>query len=173
MLKRSGFRRPEVVRTPSAPARPLARPVRVADCSGMAQPMAKPEPQRNPHLLSMARGRPCLLRTAACNFDNSTTVAAHSNLLAHGKGRGRKADDCFSVWACARCHAWLDSSYSADFYDKEEAFMVALVAQVDEWKAIAESTATNPKDRAAAQWALDRLAVSRSSINQPGEIREL
>lgn len=158
MLKRSGFRRLEVVRMPATAPRPLVRPVNIADCSGMAQPMAKPEPQRNPHLLSMARGRPCLLRTAVCNFDNSTTVAAHSNLLAHGKGRGRKADDCFSVWACARCHAWLDGSYSADFSDKEQAFMVALVAQVDEWKAIAISAQASPKDRASASWALDRIS---------------
>lgn len=143
---------------PTPAPRPLTRPVNVADCSGMAQPMAKSEPQRNPHLLSMARGRPCLLRTAVCNFDNSTTVAAHSNLLAHGKGRGRKADDCFSVWACARCHAWLDSSYSADFSDKEEAFMLALIAQVDEWKAISISAAASPKDRAAAFWALERIS---------------
>lgn len=157
MLKRSGFKRLPVVFMPAAPVRPLERPVNLADCSGMAQPMAKPEPQRNAYLLSMARGRPCLLRTRVCNFDNSTTVAAHSNLLAHGKGRGRKADDCYTVWACARCHTWLDSSYDAEFAEKEEAFMRALLAQADEWKAIAGSTASSPKDRAAAQWALQRL----------------
>lgn len=158
MLKRSSFRRPELVRMPASAPRPLTRPVNVADCSGMGRPLAKPEPQRNPHLLSMARGRPCLLRAAVCNFDASTTVAAHSNLLAHGKGRGRKADDCFSVWACARCHTWLDSSYDADFSEKESAFMAALVAQVDEWKAIADSAGSSPKDRAAALWALERIS---------------
>ena len=173
MLKRSGFKRLQMVHMPPSVPQRLERPVVMADCSAMSQPMAKPEPQRNPHLLSMAHGRPCLLRTSACNFDTSTTVAAHSNLLIHGKGRGRKADDCYSVWACARCHAWLDGSYSAEFADKEEAFMSALVAQVDEWKAIADSTSTNSKDRAAAQWALDRLNVSRSLINQPGATREL
>lgn len=166
MLKRSGFRRLEVVHMPPAPPRPLTRPVNLADCSGMAQPMAKPEPQRNPHLLSMARGRPCLILSRLCNQDTSTTVAAHSNLLAHGKGRGRKADDCYSVWACARCHTWLDSSYDADFSDKESAFQAALVAQVDEWKAIADSAASSPKDRAAAQWALVRL--NRSPAEETG-----
>lgn len=35
--------------------------------------------------------------------------------------------------------------------------MVALVAQVDEWKAIADSAGSSPKDRAAALWALERL----------------
>lgn len=157
MLKRSGFKRPEFERAPpSAPAR-ASRAAVMADCATPARSMPKSEPQRNPHLLSMARGRPCLLRTAMCSFDTTTTVAAHSNLLAHGKGRGRKADDCYSVWACARCHTWLDSSYDADFSEKEEAFMRALVAQVDEWKAISASAASSPKDSAAATWALQRL----------------
>jgi hypothetical protein len=156
-MKRSGFKRLQVVHMPPTPAKRLERPVVFADCSVMQQPQAKPAPQRNPHLLSMARGRPCLLRTRVCSYDNSTTVSAHSNLLAHGKGRGRKADDCYSVWACARCHAWLDSSYDAGFEEKEAAFMRALVAQADEWKAIAGSTVSSPKDRTAALWALQRL----------------
>ena len=156
-MKRSSFKRLPVVYMPPTPAKRLERPVVMADCSVMQQPQVKPEAQRNPHLLSMANGRPCMLRTRVCNFDDSTTVAAHSNLLAHGKGRGRKADDCYTVWACARCHTWLDSSYDADFAEKEQAFMVALVAQVEEWKSIAESAASSPKDRAAAVWALERL----------------
>lgn len=162
-MKRSGFKRLEVVHMPPSVPRRLERPVVMADCSAMSQPMAKPEPQRNDHLLSMARGRPCLLRTRLCNFDANTTVAAHSNLLAHGKGRGRKADDCYTVWACARCHTWLDSSYDADFSEKEAAFMSGLVAQVDEWKAIADSAASSPKDRAAAKWALQRLQAPQEA----------
>lgn len=158
MLKRSGFKRLVVVHMPPTPAKRLERPVVMADCSAMAQPQVKPEPQRNPHLLSMARGRPCLLRVpGVCNYDNTTTVAAHSNLLAHGKGRGRKADDCYSVWACSRCHTWLDSSYDAEFEEKEAAFMSGLVAQVEEWKAIDGSAGSSPKDRTAARWALARL----------------
>lgn len=43
--------------------------------------------QRNPHLLKMAQGEPCLLRIpGVCNGDSDTTVAAHSNQSAHGKG---------------------------------------------------------------------------------------
>ncbi|MGJ7555908.1 nuclease domain-containing protein [Variovorax sp. RB3P1] len=156
-MKRSGFKRLEVVHMPPSVPRRLERPPVMADCSAMQQPHAKPEPQRNPHLLSMARGRPCLLRTTVCSYDTTTTVAAHSNLLAHGKGRGRKADDCYSVWACARCHAWLDGSYDAEFEEKESAFMRALMAQADEWKAIADSAVATAKDRGAAQWALKRL----------------
>lgn len=162
-MKRSSFKRLQVVHMPPTPAKRLERPVVLADCSVMQQPQAKPEPQRNAHLLSMARGRPCLLRTRVCSYDNSTTVAAHSNLLAHGKGRGRKADDCYSVWACARCHAWLDSSYDAEFEEKKTAFMRALMAQTDEWKSISSNKSSNPKDRASANWALSRLRSAAES----------
>ncbi|MET3371376.1 hypothetical protein ABIC89_000409 [Variovorax boronicumulans] len=159
-MKRSSLKRLELVHKPPTPAKRLERPVVMADCSAMSQPMVKPEPQRNPHLLSMARGRPCLLRVpSVCNYDNTTTVAAHSNLLRHGKGMGTKASDAFTVWACSHCHTWLDSSYDAEFETKESAFMSALIAQVEEWKAIDGSAASSPKDRAAAAWAIKRLQV--------------
>ena len=48
--------------------------------------------QRNPTLLNMAKGEPCLLRVpGVCNGDSDTTVAAHSNQSAHGKGKAMKA----------------------------------------------------------------------------------
>lgn len=117
----------------------------------------KPEAHRNAYLLSMARGKPCLFRLPGiCNFDPETTVACHSNQAAHGKGGARKADDEYTAWGCFSCHSWLDQSqgYSEG---KLLAFMVAHLAQVCEWRAIAGSTQADPKDRAAAQWALDHL----------------
>ncbi|MET3373472.1 hypothetical protein ABIC89_002534 [Variovorax boronicumulans] len=65
--------------------------------------------------------------------------------------------DCYSVWACSRCHTWLDSDYDAEFEEKKAAFLSGLVAQVEEWKAIDGSTASSPKDRRAATWALERI----------------
>jgi hypothetical protein len=116
---------------------------------------------RNPHLLAMAEGKPCLVRVPAlCRGGTETTVAAHSNLLRHGKGKGRKADDCYSVWACARCHTWLDSSYTAEFEEKCIAFEFAHAFQVQEWREIANDESAKPKDRAAAKWALDALNVT-------------
>jgi hypothetical protein len=121
------------------------------------RPVPKPEAHRNRHLLDMARGKPCLVRIAGiCSFDTDTTIAAHSNSSFHGKAGARKANDEFSVWCCFHCHSWLDQGRaSAD--KKEMAFMVAHLAQVCEWRAITGSTASDPKDRAAAQWALDHL----------------
>lgn len=168
-LARTGFKRRERVRLPSPPPRPATRRAVMADCSSPGLKLDKTEPQRNAHLLAMARGMPCLLRTRQCNGDRSTTVAAHSNLLIHGKGRGRKAEDCYSVWACARCHTWLDSSYDATLDDKEIAFLVAHLEQVEIWKAIVASPKASPKDRAAAKWALDTLNALAAARNPSEE----
>jgi len=56
-----------------------------------------------------------------CNYDPETTVSAHSNLQAHGKGKAIKAHDCFVCWACRDCHEWLDHG-QATRQEKEGAF---------------------------------------------------
>lgn len=88
---------------------------------------------RNRKLLDAARGQNCLLQIdGVCNGNPETTVAAHSNLLRHGKGRGVKAEDCYTVWACSSCHAWLDQG-NASRQEKEEAFLFGFERQVREW----------------------------------------
>jgi hypothetical protein len=100
---------------------------------------------------------PCLVRLpGVCSFDPETTIAAHSNSSSHGKAGARKANDEYSVWCCFHCHSWLDQG-RASAAAKELAFMRAHLTQVCEWRAIAGSTAADPRDRAAAQWALDHL----------------
>ncbi len=120
--------------------------------------IAKPEPQRNPHLLSMARGQSCLLKVpGVCNGNRETVVAAHSNFGIHGKAKSRKADDQYHVYACSACHQWLDQG-KADAVIKEMAFMRAHLWMVEIWRDIvAGFQHATPKDKAAAQWALDRL----------------
>lgn len=111
---------------------------------------------RNPALLELARGKECLLRVpGVCNNDTTTTVAAHSNELSKGKGRGRKADDNWSVQSCAKCHFWLDFG-SATKQDKQEAFAAAHQRQLIEWCKIADSYSESPRAQKAAQWGLDR-----------------
>lgn len=122
------------------------------------QAVEKPQEHRNPHLLAMAKGMPCLLLVpAVCNHRQDTTVACHSNLSIHGKAGARKADDEFSVWGCSACHAWLDQGKAAAEL-KERVFMEALARQVQAWRGIATHTPFL-KDRAAAQWALDMHAA--------------
>ena len=156
MSRGAGFKRPQYIRTPpSAPTR--GRGGRISMVGAAVVSACKSIAHRNPHLLAMARGKPCLFRLAGiCNFDPATTVACHSNLGAHGKAGARKADDEYSAWGCFDCHRWLDQG-GADSRRKEQAFMRAHLAQVCEWRVIAGSAATDPKDRAAAQWALDHL----------------
>lgn len=157
-MKRTGFARKTYTPPPAAPLRRVERSGVICVISPDVVAMPKTEPKRNRHLLDMARDRGCLLRIpGVCTGWNDSTVAAHSNLLAHGKARGRKADDCYSVWACARCHTWLDSSYSAGFQDKVDAFMCGHLRQVEAWRAIAGDVAEPDKDRVAAGWALEQL----------------
>lgn len=59
---------------------------------------------RSKKLLEAARLLPC----QHCGVDNGTVVAAHSNQLRDGKGRGLKAHDYRIASLCFTCHADLD-----------------------------------------------------------------
>ena len=59
---------------------------------------------RNQKLLEAVRNAPCML----CSAKNGTIVAAHSNQLRDGKGRGIKASDEFTAALCLKCHYELD-----------------------------------------------------------------
>lgn len=122
-----------------------------------------------PHLLAMARGMPCLFGLShVCNRNPETTVAAHSNWAQHGgKGGARKADDCYSAWACSACHSWLDSG-SADGERKKVAFMLAHLSQVHHWRRIVADPASKPRDSAAAQLALEHLNATPVRQGEPG-----
>lgn len=125
-----------------------------------------------PRLLELARiaPRPCLLRVPkVCTSYGSDTscCACHGNGFAYNKGGAMKAHDFFSVWGCARCHAWLDSSYSAEYDDKQEAFRVALYRQVVEWAKIVQNMNAKPADRNACTQALDELVTRGYARTDP------
>jgi hypothetical protein len=149
-------------------ATPLARPVRYAQpANDPVAAVTKTAPKRNPHLLTMAKGQRCFLRVPdVCCNDPATTVACHSNWTEHGKAGARKADDCYHVWGCFACHAWLDQG-DASAEEKREAFDSAFAWMVAIWRDITQHMQpATPKDRAAAQWALDRLQtpVERAEV---------
>ena len=107
--------------------------------------------RRNRQLLDMAQDKPCLLIVPdVCCGDTATTVAAHSNWSEHGKGGARKADDQYTVWACATCHSWLDFS-GASAEEKRAVWDKAHAAQVDVWTAMAAH------GNKAARWAIEQL----------------
>jgi len=59
---------------------------------------------RNKKLLEIVRNFPCQI----CGIENGTVVAAHSNQLRDGKGRGIKAHDYRIASLCYRCHHEID-----------------------------------------------------------------
>lgn len=59
---------------------------------------------RNKKLLEACRVLPCQI----CGIEDGTIVAAHSNQLRDGKGRGIKASDYRVASLCYRCHSELD-----------------------------------------------------------------
>ena len=63
---------------------------------------------RNKKLLEILRQSPC----QECGREDGTVVAAHSNQLRDGKGRGIKADDFRVAALCYSCHMELDQGKS-------------------------------------------------------------
>ena len=59
---------------------------------------------RNPKLLQAVRDCPC----QHCGVQDSTIVAAHSNQMRDGKGRGLKANDYRIAALCFKCHYEID-----------------------------------------------------------------
>lgn len=59
---------------------------------------------RNKKLLELVRNFPC----QHCGIQDGTIVAAHSNQLRDGKGRGIKASDYRIASLCFKCHSELD-----------------------------------------------------------------
>jgi hypothetical protein len=59
---------------------------------------------RNKKLLEILRKSPC----QCCGREDGTVVAAHSNQLRDGKGRGIKAHDYRTAALCYKCHMDLD-----------------------------------------------------------------
>lgn len=60
---------------------------------------------RSKCLRDSARDEPCIRCGAV-----GTTVWAHSNELAHGKGRGIKAHDLLGLYLCHTCHSEYDNA---------------------------------------------------------------
>ena len=59
---------------------------------------------RNKKLLEIVRESPCQI----CSRQDGTVVAAHSNQLRDGKGRGIKAPDYRIAALCYTCHSEID-----------------------------------------------------------------
>lgn len=72
---------------------------------------------RNQKLLEAVRELPC----GNCGRQDGTVVAAHSNQLRDGKGKGIKADDYRVAALCYTCHMEIDQGSKmskAERFDK-------------------------------------------------------
>ena len=69
---------------------------------------------RNAKLLRAVREAPCMM----CGIQDGTVVAAHSNQLRDGKGRGIKAHDYRIAALCYRCHAEYDQGKTMNKTEK-------------------------------------------------------
>lgn len=136
----------------------LLRPVNAPRVGERVAASPKKPRAENRALLDLAAGKPCLVQVrGVCKQRTETTIAAHSNKAAHGKGKSIKAHDYYSVWCCFECHIWLDQG-PMPAHVKDVVFMNAHLRQVNAWRLLA--VAGHKKEADAAQWALDRLNAS-------------
>lgn len=70
---------------------------------------------RNKKLLEACREMPC----QHCGAEDGTVVAAHSNQLRDGKGKGIKAHDYRVAALCFKCHAELDQGKALTKHQKQ------------------------------------------------------
>lgn len=86
---------------------------------------------RNTALLRSADGQPCANRRCGAI---GTTVAAHINSVAHGKGVGIKAPDYYTAHLCEVCHALVDGRLGKlTKEEKRELWMEAYLVTVERW----------------------------------------
>lgn len=103
-LVRTGFKRKAGVSLCS-----FKRSKPMTSSSGLKKHPRRPRPGEDKRLRDACAGEPCYLRVRAiCLGRHESVVDCHSNELAHGKGKGLKARDEFTVPGCGPCHYWLD-----------------------------------------------------------------
>lgn len=84
---------------------------------------------RSDALLRSAEGQACTI----CGVVG-TTVAAHANSVALGKGMGIKAPDCFTAHLCQVCHDLYDGRRGKlTKQEKEDLWMTAFLRTVKRW----------------------------------------
>ena len=90
-------------------------------------------PIRSKKVLNSARGQQCSMRLPGiCNGNPETTVWAHLNGAAFGKGMGQKAHDILGFHACSECHRYYDVGHGTRALFSEDAMLEAVLSAVCE-----------------------------------------
>ena len=88
---------------------------------------------RSQKVLRIAKGQPCSARfPGICCVDPATTVWAHLNGHAFGKGAGIKAHDILGFHACFACHAYYDTGHGTKPVMSEADLLWAVLGAVTE-----------------------------------------
>ncbi|MCZ4064106.1 DUF1364 domain-containing protein [Oxalobacter aliiformigenes] len=86
---------------------------------------------RNRKLLDLAKFAPCCFGCGCVN--DGTVVAAHSNQLRDGKGKGIKAHDFRVAYLCHDCHAEIDQGCRLSKSERLETWEEAHRKTVEWW----------------------------------------
>lgn len=105
-LTRSEFKRKAPVARVEAALTRRATPMR-------ARSKTNARPRAGGREDKLCRDQPCYLRIPGI-CTNDRVVPCHSNQMVHGKGRGIKAHDYFTVPGCWACHAEIDQGARFD-----------------------------------------------------------
>ncbi len=71
-------------------------------------------------ITASARGQECQVRyPGICNGNPETTVWAHANGYAAGKGKGLKGADILGAYCCSACHDAYDGRTRAKYHPVE------------------------------------------------------
>ena len=88
---------------------------------------------RSRKVLNSARGQTCTARfPGICNGDPETTVWAHLNGAAFGKGMGIKAHDVLGFHSCSECHRYLDTGHGTKPILSDAELLRCLIGAVTE-----------------------------------------
>lgn len=92
-------------------------------------------PIRSNKVLRSAKGQTCTARfPGICNGDPATTVWAHLNGHAFGKGMGIKAHDILGFHSCDGCHAYYDVGHGTNpILTNEELLWCVILAVTETW----------------------------------------
>ena len=91
------------------------------------------EPIRSEKVLRSAKGQPCSVRfPGICNGDPATTVWAHLNGAAFGKGAMIKAHDILGFHACYACHNYYDVGHGTRPLISTETLLTCILGAVCE-----------------------------------------
>ena len=88
---------------------------------------------RSRKVLDSAKGQPCSIRLPGiCNSNPETTVWAHLNGAAFGKGMSIKAHDVLGFHACSDCHSYYDTGHGTEAWLDDATLLECLLSAVCE-----------------------------------------